>query len=120
MTPPEYSQSVHQQLGELISSVKTLQESFRRSEDKSDLSRAQMHGRMDSMIERVGKVEAGVGEVQEDVKEMKPIVDEITQWKNRGIGGLFIIGIGASAITFILTLVLTQSYNQILGWFSKG
>jgi hypothetical protein len=120
MTPGEFSPSVHQQLGELIQGMKTLQESFRRSEDKSDMSRAQMHGRMDAMIERVGKVESTVGIVQEDVKEMRPVVDEITQWKQRGVGGLFIIGIGASAITFVVTIFVTQSYNQILAWFGKS
>lgn len=120
MTPTEYNPSVHQQLGELVAGMRNLTESVRRSEDKSDLSRAQMHGRMDAMIERVGKVEAAVGDVQDDVKEMKPVVDEVTAWRNKGIGGLFIIGIGASAVTFVITLILTQSYNQILGWFSKG
>lgn len=120
MTPGEFNPSVHQQLGELIAGMRNLTESVRRSEDKSDLSRAQMHGRMDAMIERVGKVEAGVSDVQDDVKEMKPIVDEVKAWKQRGVGGLFIIGIGASAITFILTVILTQSYNQILGWFSRS
>lgn len=79
-----------------------------------------MHGRMDAMIERVGKVEATVGDVQDDVKEMKPIVDEVKAWKQRGVGGLFIIGIGASAITFVVTIFLTQSYNQILAWFGKS
>ncbi|PZM07571.1 DUF1515 family protein [Rhizobium tubonense] len=120
MTPGEFSPSVHQQLGELIAGMRNLTESVRRSEDKSDLSRAQMHGRMDAMIDRIGKVEATVTGVQEDITEMKPVVDEVTAWRNKGIGGLFIIGIGASAITFIITLILTQSYNQILGWFSKG
>lgn len=120
MTPPEYDASVHRQLGELVAGVKNLQESFRRSEDKSDQSRAAMHGRMDSMIERVGKVEATVTGVQEDVKEMRPVVEQITIWRNRGLGGIAVIGIGASAITFILTLILTQSYNQILAWFGKS
>jgi hypothetical protein len=100
--------------------MKTLQENFRRSEDKSDLSRAQTHGRMDAMIERVGKVVSTMVDVQDDIKEMKPVVDEVTAWKQRGIGGLFIVGIGASAITFLITLILTQSYNQILAWFSRS
>jgi hypothetical protein len=37
--------SVHQQLGTLIAEVKNLREDFRRSEDKSDASRASMHRR---------------------------------------------------------------------------
>jgi hypothetical protein len=34
--------------------VKDLREDFRRSEDKSDASRASVHRRMDELVERVG------------------------------------------------------------------
>jgi hypothetical protein len=78
-----------------------------------------MYGRTDAMIERVGKVESTVIGVQDDFKEMKPVVDEVTAWKERGIGVLFIVGIGTSAITFLITLILTQSYNQFSAWFGK-
>jgi hypothetical protein len=118
MTPGEFSPSVHQQLGELVAGMRNLQESVRRSEDKSDASRATMHSRMDAMIERVGKVEAGVAEVQDDVKEMKPIVDQISIWRAKGMGGLAVIGIGTAAITFLITLVLTNSYHKILAWLN--
>ncbi len=46
--------SVHQRLGKLIAEVKNLREDCRRSEDKSDSSRASMHRRMDDLVERVG------------------------------------------------------------------
>lgn len=116
MSSDEFSPSVHRQLGELVAGMRNLQESVRRSEDKSDASRATMHTRMDSMIERVGKVEATVINVQEDVKEMKPVVDEVRAWKQRGIGGLFIVGIGASAITFLIT----QYYNTLFAWLNRS
>ncbi|NTJ46930.1 DUF1515 domain-containing protein [Agrobacterium rhizogenes] len=100
---PDYDAVVHQQLGTLLAEVKNLHEAMRRSEDKSDASRASVHRRMDDMVNRVGKVETALVTVQDDIKEMTPVVDEVKAWKQRGIGGLFIVGIGASAVTFLIT-----------------
>ena len=74
-----------------------------------------MHQRMDQLVDRVGKVEGNVAGVQEDVKEMKPTIDEVKAWKQRGIGGLFIVGIGASAMTFLLTTY----FSNIITWLTK-
>jgi ElaB/YqjD/DUF883 family membrane-anchored ribosome-binding protein len=98
MTPPEYDANVHRQLGELIAGVKNLQESFRRSEDKSDQSRATMHRRMDEMVDRVEQVERSVSGVQDDVTEMKPVTEDVRRWKLIGVGALGVIGIGGMAM----------------------
>lgn len=90
--------SVHQQLGTLIAEVKNLREDFRRSEDKSDASRASMHRRMDELVSRVGELEGQMTSVQEDVKEMRPITDDVRKWKLMGIGALGVIGIGGAAL----------------------
>lgn len=75
-----------------------------------------MHQRMDQLVDRVGKVEGTITVVQEDVKEMKPTIDEVKAWRQRGIGGLFIVGIGASALSFLLTTYFTS----IVAWMSKA
>ncbi|ATE84740.1 hypothetical protein B9J07_25655 [Sinorhizobium sp. LM21] len=90
--------SVHQQLGTLIAEVKNLREDFRRSEDKSDASRASMHRRMDELVNRVGELEGQMTSVQEDVKEMRPITEDVRKWKLMGIGALGVIGIGGAAL----------------------
>ncbi|MDX3930176.1 MAG: DUF1515 family protein, partial [Shinella sp.] len=43
-----------------------------------------------------------VATVQDDVKEMKPVTDEVRRWKLMGMGALGVIGIGALAagVTF--------------------
>jgi hypothetical protein len=72
---------VHRQLGELIAGVKNLEEAFRRSEDKPDASRASVHRRMDDLVDRIGKVEGTVLQVNEDVTEMKPVTDDVRRWR---------------------------------------
>jgi hypothetical protein len=90
--------TTHQQLGTLIAEVKNLREDFRRSEDKSDASRASIHRRMDELVDRVGKVEGAVAQVNDDVTEMKPVTDDVRRWKLMGIGALGMIGIGGIAL----------------------
>jgi hypothetical protein len=55
--------AVHEKLRALLAEVKNLREDFRRSEDKSDASRASVHRRMDDLVDRVGKVERSVVQV---------------------------------------------------------
>lgn len=105
---------MQREIGMLTAKVDMLLESARRAEEKSDVSRASMHRRMDEMTDRMGKVEATVSGVQEDVKEMKPIVDEVQIWRQRGIGALAIVGFGASALTFIVT----KFGAAVVGWLT--
>jgi hypothetical protein len=94
---------MHREIGMLTAKVDMILEGVRRSEEKSDVSRASMHRRMDEIVDRVSKVETTVVTVQEDVTEMKPITDDVRMWRQRGIGALAIVGIGASALTFVAT-----------------
>ncbi|MGR9253302.1 DUF1515 family protein [Rhizobium leguminosarum] len=94
---------MHREIGMLTAKVDMILEGVRRSEEKSDASRASMHRRMDEIVDRVSKVELTTSAVQEDVTEMKPITDEVKMWRQRGIGALAIVGIGASALTFVAT-----------------
>ncbi|MEZ2132423.1 MULTISPECIES: DUF1515 family protein [unclassified Sinorhizobium] len=98
----DYDASVHQQLGMLLAKVESLHEAIRRSEDQSDAGRASMHRRLDEMVDRVGKVETSVVTVQEEVREMKPVTDDVRRWKLMGMGALAVVGIGAAAfgVTF--------------------
>ncbi|CCE96140.1 hypothetical protein SFHH103_01643 [Sinorhizobium fredii HH103] len=89
---------VHQQLGTLLAEVKNLREDFRRSEDKSDASRASIHRRLDEMVERVGTLEGSTTAMQGDISEMKPVTEDVRKWKLMGMGALGVIGIGGAAL----------------------
>ncbi|PWI54103.1 hypothetical protein B5K03_11715 [Rhizobium phaseoli] len=94
---------MHREIGMLTAKVDIILEGVRRSEEKADASRASMHRRMDEIVDRVSKVELSSAAVQDDVRDMKPVTDAVKIWRQRGIGALAIVGIGASAITFIVT-----------------
>jgi ElaB/YqjD/DUF883 family membrane-anchored ribosome-binding protein len=122
MTPPDYDAAVHRQLGELVATSKStqdalrrLEEALRRSEDKSDSSRAAMHRRLDEVVERVGKVERALSTVQDEVKEMRPVTDEVRRWKLVGIGALGMIGIGGIALGVSFADVLKRIGGLLTG-----
>lgn len=98
MVAGDFDASVHQQLGTLLAEVKNLREDFRRSEDKSDVSRSSMHRRMDDLVERVGKVEGAVAQVNDDVSTMKPVTEDVRKWKLMGMSALAVIGLGGTAL----------------------
>ncbi|UIY25895.1 DUF1515 domain-containing protein [Rhizobium leguminosarum] len=102
LTPTDEG-SMHREIGMLTAKVDIILEGVRRSEEKADASRASMHRRMDEIVDRVSKMELTTATVQDDVKEMKPVTDAVKMWRQRGIGALAIVGIAASAITFIVT-----------------
>jgi len=122
MPPITRDAALHQQLGELIAGMRAIQETnhrleemIQKSDEKSDASRASMHKRMDDFGDRIAKVENTSLETAKTVEKMKPTVDEVHAWKQRGIGALFIVGIGASALTFLLTTY----FSNIISWLTK-
>ncbi|MGY5811990.1 DUF1515 family protein [Rhizobium sp. LEGMi198b] len=106
---------MHQQIGNLTAKVDMLIETARRSEEKSDVSRASMHRRMDELVDRVSKVETSVVTVQEDVSEMKPVTDDVKRWKLMGLGALGVIGVGGMAMGVTFADAIRRLGAVILG-----
>jgi ElaB/YqjD/DUF883 family membrane-anchored ribosome-binding protein len=92
-----------------------MEESARRSQDKSEASRAVAHRRLDEVVDRVGKVETSIVTVQEDVTEMKPVTDEMRRWKLIGMGALWITGLAAMALGVAFSEALKRIDMVILG-----
>lgn len=122
MSPPEIDAAVHRQLGELVAgmhglqdSIRRMEEASRRSEDKSEASRAVVHRRLDEVVDRVGKVETSIVTVQEDVTEMKPVTDEVRRWKLMGMGALAVTGIAAMALGVTFSEALKRIAMALIG-----
>lgn len=122
MTPPEIDAAVHQQLGELVAGMRSLQEAnrrledmIRRSDDKSEESRSRVHRRMDEAVDRMGKLETSVVTVQEDIAEMKPVTDDVRRWKLMGLGALGMIGIAGMALGVSFADALKRIALVIIG-----
>ncbi|ASY63456.1 hypothetical protein SJ05684_c20140 [Sinorhizobium sojae CCBAU 05684] len=89
---------VHQQLGTLLAEVKNLREDFRRAEDRSDAARASMSRRIEELAGRVGTLEGIVATARDDIREMKPVTEDVRKWKLMGLGALGVIGIGGASL----------------------
>lgn len=122
MTPPEIDAAVHHQLGELLAISRALQEDVRRieakvqrAEDKSDESRAKMHSRIDDVVGTVGEVQTSVATLEKDVREMKPITDDVKRWRLIGMGALGMIGVGGIALGVSFADALKRIAALLLG-----
>ncbi|WP_342588926.1 DUF1515 family protein [Rhizobium phaseoli] len=107
--------SMNREIAVLNTKVDMILESIRRSEEKSDVSRASVHRRMDELVERVGKVETSVVTVQDDVKKMKPTVDDVRRWKLIGLGALGVIGFGGMAMGVTFADAIRRLGTVVLG-----
>lgn len=122
MSPPEIDAAVHRQLGELVAgmhglqdSIRRMEEASRRSEDKSEASRAVVHRRLDEVVDRVGKVESSIVTVQEDVTDMKPVTEEVKRWKLMGMGALAVTGLAAMALGVTFSEALKRIVMVVVG-----
>lgn len=114
--------ALHQQMGELIASQRAIQDDLRRiedkiqrSDDKSEESRAKMHRRIDDVVGTVSEVQTGVATLEKDVKEMKPVTDEVKRWKLMGMGALAVTGVAAMALGVTFSEALKRIGMALLG-----
>lgn len=122
MSPSEIDASVHRQLGEisgtlhaLQDSIKRVEEAARRSEEKSDASRATVHKRMDELVSRVGSLETSSTQTAEDITQMKPITEDVRKWKLMGMGALGVVGLGGAALGVTLAGVFQNIVHFLKG-----
>ena len=113
----EENAAIHRTLGQLLEAVKhlgddvhSIRSDMLRSEHKSDESRAGMHRRVDTLVDRVAGVETSVAKTQADIKDMKPVTDDVKKWKLMGMGALGVVGIGGIA----LGVTLAGFFDQLV------
>lgn len=86
--------SVERTLGILLGKVEGIEKSI----ELGDQQRATVHRRLDDVIESVGELATELATMKADVVDSKVITDEVKQWKQRGIGALFVSGVAGTAI----------------------
>lgn len=115
MSPPSDDAVINQTLGALMedmkhltSEVHSIRADLLRSQDKSDDSRAEMHRRMDDIVETVGEVKTDVAKAKDDIATMKPVTEDVRKWKLMGIGALGVVGLGGAALGVTLAGLLQK------------
>lgn len=106
---------MYREIGELKTRVDMLIDLSLKSEEKSDISRAAIHSRVNDLIERTAKVERSVIDLQDDVKVMKPVTDDVRRWKTVGMGALGAIGLAGVAMGVSFSDMLKRVANLLTG-----
>ncbi len=106
---------MHREIGMLTAKVDMILVGVRRSEEKSDASRASMHRRMDEIVDRVSKVELTMAAVQDDVTDMRPVTEDVNRWKLVGLGALGVIGVGGMVLGVTFANVIRRVIMAVFG-----
>ncbi|WP_287310719.1 DUF1515 family protein [Mesorhizobium sp.] len=102
--------SVERTLGILLAKVEGIEKSIA----AGDQHRAVVHRRVDDLVEQVGDLNTEVAAMKGDVKDSKAITDEVKQWKQRGIGALFVSGIAGTALGGVAVGFLAYWWEAIM------
>lgn len=112
---------IYKAIGSLEASVanlvKAIEESDRRASDsnqRADQHRAVIHKRVDDLVGEVGDIKSSVETMKEDVADSKVVTDEVKQWKQRGVGALFVAGIAGTALGGVAVGYIVYWWDAIL------
>jgi len=111
MTTEAALQDMNRQVGMLIAGVDGLRRDFAASDAKSDQRLANVHRRLDQLVDQFGDLETKVERFGDRLvsveKEMdadiRPTVAEVRNWKQRGMGALAMTGVASMAIGSFIT-----------------
>ncbi|WP_395451217.1 DUF1515 family protein [Aminobacter sp. UC22_36] len=92
-----------------------IRDDMKDSEDKSDVSRATVHRRLDEVVVRTGYLESDMKAVKNDMQTVKTVTDDVTRWKQAGMGALAVTGLASSALTAILLSYGSEIVKMIRG-----
>lgn len=113
---------IYKMLGELQATAKATDskvDGIRRdmdvSEEKSDVSRANTHRRMDELVHRTGSLEADMGKVKSDMTDVKAVTEDVKRMKLVGLGALGVTGIAAGSIASLVTAYWNKIVAAVAG-----
>lgn len=81
---------------------------------RADEHRAVIHRRMDDLVDEVGDLKSQVNVMETTVNDSKAVTDEVKQWKQRGIGALFVTGIASAAISSTVVGFVVYWWDSIM------
>ncbi|GAA2888275.1 uncharacterized protein YoxC [Aminobacter niigataensis] len=97
---------ISEAIGRLRAEVQNLSQQMAHSNKRADNHRSAIHRRVDDLVRDVGDLSSSlvgvkhdVAVVREDLGDAKKVTDEVKQWKQRGIGALFVTGIASASLS---------------------
>ena len=86
---------IFEALGRLSAEVSGLREDMKEAAE----SRANVHKRLDRLSDRTTAVEGNVKTLLRDFEEVERITKKVSDWEQRGIGALFVVGLASASIS---------------------
>lgn len=111
----EASASVERTLGELVAEVRNLRSTLEDHQERSDKSRSDLHRRIDTLVDRVDHTETSVETIKRDIKDMKPVTEDVKRWKLMGVGALAVTGMAFAAIGVTFADFIRRAIAVIIG-----
>lgn len=95
------SDELNRAIGKMEGRIEALITLIEKMDKRSDESRSKMYSRIEQMEQKVNHVSTGIDSVQERLGKVEPIVGEIPKWKERVVGArialmMIVAGAGAS------------------------
>lgn len=106
---------IYNQLGQLTATMNAVSKHLEQQDRNSASSRANMHRRLDEVVNRVGTLESDMATVKDDTADVKNVTDEVRQWKQRGLGALGVIGIAGTVLGGAVVWFFGQILEYIRG-----
>jgi chromosome segregation ATPase len=119
---PTSLHDIYQAIGSLTALVERLRRDLDASENRAgaenreaDEKRAQVHRRMDDLVNEVADIKTNIATISTQVKDSKTVTDEVKRWKLMGIGALGVVGFGGAA----LGVSLANSFEWLTRFFHR-
>ena len=101
-------------IGELRGTLNALIKTVDASSQASAASRARVYVKLEEMAKAMQSVEEHVARVDDRVKKVEPIAQDVQKWKERGIGAVMLIGFASGGIG-VAGALLWKTLMQKLG-----
>jgi chromosome segregation ATPase len=102
---PTSLNDIYRAIGTLSAQVEGLRRDIDASERRAgaenreaDEKRAQVHRRMDDLVNEVGDIKTDIATITTQVTDSKKVTDEVKKWKLMGLGALGVVGIAGTAL----------------------
>lgn len=89
---------VYKTLGTLTSTMQAIQEDIKDIKENQEVAAEARQ----AIAQQMGDFHSRLAKVELTLNSVSVTAAEVEQWKQRGIGALFIVGIGSSAVTWAI------------------
>lgn len=118
---------ISEAIGALRTAVKNLAEDAKENSDRAAKERGlviarveDLAGELFGLANRVESAEREIAATSKTAVDAKKVTDEVTMWKQRGVGALFVTGIGSAALTTAVFGFIAYWWDELMKLLRAG